>query len=271
MTYREQPPHIQRTLREKPQQEREIPREWSYEQFRQFLMDACKKDSETGIVSFEDLPDTIDLGFFHRKTQECVQQTIAEKEKHEHGSDIFYDPERGKILIKAKTDKGTTNSVSMTVNPAFYYTSKAVRDSNKRTIGLVHSHPDNITFSHNDIANFLASPDTKIMTVGLPNGVTEILVATHETKWMLSEEAARRNDFTEYEEQLDKWTQLLGRIYRKYYPERTTFSSSESEAINNQVFSKFAQHTSVNYRFGYYRSDESGIARRVLPPKKKSQ
>lgn len=258
-----------------PQQERletEIPREWNYAVFREFILDACKRDTETGIVDFDDLPDVIDLGTFHRKTQECVQETLSQGQEIEHGSEVFYEPKRGKILIKKQPTTGENKVIAFPMRLGFHYASPFARREQMRSIGILHSHPAEVTFSPHDIANFLANRDYKLATVGMNNGITDILIATAQTRWTLDQHAIQTRNRSAHTMLVDRWVQLIHRVADK--PEmrqRAIRSRADKEAAEDEIFGKLAQYASVNYKFGYYRSDESGIARRVLPPKKRKQ
>lgn len=152
---------------------------------------------------------------------------------------------------------------------------RRLRESRTRAIGLMHSHPDDSTFSRLDVASFISDPEYKLSLVTAKGGAMRALVASKETHWLMS-----KNDTmleVDQEVQMDLWFEkvktnlqhILDQMDRATYTNYNTDPSFKNRIIND-VFDKVFAWVAEQRKFGYYVGDEHGHMRRLrLKPKAK--
>lgn len=85
---------------------------WTYERLRQSLIDACGHERfRRGVVSFDRLPESIDIGKIGEKALECARGTSVDRK--ERGLSLEYAPTDRKLVMDKQLVTGIESTVSV--------------------------------------------------------------------------------------------------------------------------------------------------------------
>lgn len=148
---------------------------WTYDRLKQCLVHA-EQDGRRGMVSYRSLPRHVERGAHERslghKALRCAELTQADDEKAEYGINIIVAGDRVRTTAMQKAVRGTEYGVSIAVHETY------------PSVGMIHSHPNDSSFSAEDILQVLRSTPyihLQLSMLGTASGHLRLLLPTTET------------------------------------------------------------------------------------------
>lgn len=279
------------------------PEHWTGVQFKTALIEMCQS-GDAGIASFEQLPKSIELGGLADKAGECRRATDVDPIHAERAAALTWDPRQNKIILTA-SDKlvvGDEHTVVIELERRLADTNKpallnAVMSDPRiaeltqalqtrqldqagfregitrlvgqrafvRTIGMVHSHPNITTFSNIDIHSFLTVNELAVSIMTSTERLRMLVASSEGLPLDVEAEALLTTGWE------DAIRQRVGCLANAAQPEQLMRILADDRLLlplQNQAVDSLLVELAGRLKFGYYRGDDSGVVKRLIPKRR---